>query len=123
MADDVREIVRCEAEVDGHDDTADLRDGIKRFEQGVGVGRDVGDAVTPSDAETLQRARPAVASIEELAVGVPRRAIDGRFVMRIEATRAAGGLERRPRDFHGPPPPTSRSRLWAPGFCRAAGPG
>src|SRR5439155_4308166 len=52
------------------------------------------------DVELLQHSGPAVAAIEELLVGETQRAVNDRFVMRVDAPGAPGELERRQWNFH-----------------------
>jgi hypothetical protein len=54
VVDDVREVVRRQAIVDGNQHRTDLRNRVKRLELRVRVRRDVDDAVTLLDAERLQ---------------------------------------------------------------------
>src|SRR5207249_4810885 len=102
VLDDVREVVRRQSVIDWYDDGADLRHGVERLEHRVRVWRDVGDAIAGTDGKALQRAGPSVAPIEELLIGVAVRAVDDRFMMRIEAPGAARELERREGNFHRP---------------------
>ena len=100
VIDDVAEIVRREPIVDRHDDGADLRHAVERFEHRMGVRRDIRDARAGVDVELLQHSGPAVAAIEELLVGETQRAVNDRFVMRVDAPGAPGELERRQWNFH-----------------------
>ena len=65
------------------------------------VGRDVRDPVAACDAQILEGARPAIASLKERLVGQAARAVDDRFAAGVEPPRAAGELERGERGFHG----------------------
>ena len=58
------------------------------------IRRDVDDAIALLDAERLQRGRPAIAALEEVAVREALRAVDNGLARRIQATRAPGELER-----------------------------
>ena len=84
----VAEIVGDQPEVDRHEHGADLRNRVERLELRVRVGRDVGDAIALLDAEALQRRRPAIAAIEELAVGPALRAVNDAFAVARTACRA-----------------------------------
>src|SRR5205823_13882734 len=86
VVDDVGEIVRGKAEVDRHEDGPDLRDRIERLELRMRIRRDVDDAVALLDTERLQRGRPAIAALEEVAVREALVAVDDSLARRIQAT-------------------------------------
>ncbi len=100
MVDDVLEVVRQQAVVDRHQHRADLRHRVVGFQVRVRVGGDVGDPVAVSDAERLQRRRPAVAPLEELAVGEPHLAVDDGLAVGVQPARTPGEFHRGQRDFH-----------------------
>jgi len=100
VLDEVREVGRGQAVVDGHDHGADLGDGVERLELGVRVGRDVGDTIAGAHAELLQRGRPAVAALEELTVREAQVPVDDGLTFRVEPARAPRELEGREREFH-----------------------
>ena len=54
------------------------------------VRRDVGDTIARRDAELLQRARPAIASFEELGIGPTLGAIDDGQLVGVERPGTAG---------------------------------
>jgi hypothetical protein len=58
------------------------------------IRRDVDDPVALLDTERLQRGRPAIAALEEVAVREALGAVDDGLARRIQATRAPGELER-----------------------------
>ena len=72
VVDQIGEIVGGQAVVERHENGADLRHGIERFQLGVGVRRDVGHAVALLHTERLQRRRPTIATVEKLLVGQPQ---------------------------------------------------
>ena len=94
VVDDVGEIVRRQAEVDRHEHGPDLRDGVERLELRMRIRRDVDDAVALLDTERLQRGRPAIAALEEVAVREALGAVDDSLARRVQATCAPGELER-----------------------------
>ena len=69
VLENIGEVVRGEAEVDGHDHGADLRHRVEGLQMRVGVRRDGGHAVARLHAQLLQGGGPAVAALKELAVG------------------------------------------------------
>jgi hypothetical protein len=60
----------------------------------VRIRRDIDDAVALLDTERLQRGRPAIAALEEVAVREALGAVDDGLARRIQASRAPGELER-----------------------------
>jgi hypothetical protein len=100
VGDDVRELVRAQAIVDGHEDGADLGHGVKRLELCMRIRRDVRDAIAGLDAERLQRHRPPIATIEELRVGEPQVAVHDRFTVWVQSACASGEVERGEGYFH-----------------------
>ena len=101
VVDDIGEVVGVQAVVDRHGDGADLRHGVEGFELRRDVGGDVGDAVARADAELLQGGGPAVAPVEELAIGAARGAINEGFAVGVELAGAAGEIEGSEWCFHG----------------------
>ena len=64
------------------------------------VRRDVGDPVTPLNAEPLEGSRPAITAVEELRVGEPEIPVDDRLALGVQAAGASHELERRERRLH-----------------------
>jgi hypothetical protein len=81
----------------------------------VRIRRNVDDAVARLDTERLQRGRPAIAALEEVAVRKALVAIDDGLARRIQATRAPGKLERCKGNLQGAdsigPLPSSSTRF------------
>ncbi len=100
VVDDVGEVVGGEAVVDGDEDRAELRNRVEGFELGMGVGRDVGDAVAFAHAHALQRRGPAVAAVEELFVGEAQIAVDDGLAASVEFAGAAHEIQRGQWGFH-----------------------
>jgi hypothetical protein len=63
------------------------------------IRRDVDDAVALLDTERLQRGRPAIAALEEVAVREALGAVDDGLARRVQATSAPGELERGKGNF------------------------
>ena len=100
VVDDVLEIIRDQPIVDRHQDRADLRDRIVRFQVGVGVRGDVGHPIALADSEGLQRRRPAIAAVEELRIRQSQFPIDDRFALGVEPACASSELHGGQGDFH-----------------------
>ena len=100
VVDDVGEVVGGEAVVDGDEDRAELRDRVEGFELGMGVGRDVGDAIALAHAHALQRRGPAVAAVAELLVGEAQIAVDDGLAASVELAGAAHEIQRGQWGFH-----------------------
>jgi hypothetical protein len=100
VVDDVGEVVGGKAVVDGDENRAKLRDRVEGFELGMGVGRDVGDAVTFAHTNTLQRRGPAVAAVAELLVGEAQIAVDDGLAASVELAGTAHEIQRGQWRFH-----------------------
>src|SRR5882672_9147128 len=100
VIDQVNEIVRRQPIIDGYQDRANLRDGIKGFQLGVRVRRNVSHSIPSGHAELLQNRRPAITSIEEFFVSQPQIAIHHGFAIAIELPRAPRKVHRGQRCFH-----------------------
>ena len=100
VVDNVGEVVGGEAVVDGDEDRAELRDRVEGFELGMGVGRDVGDAIAFAHAHALQRRGPAVAAVAELLVGEAQIAVDDGLAASVEFAGAAHEIQRGQWGFH-----------------------
>ena len=103
MIEDVLEIGRRQAVVDRHEDGADLRYGVKRFELRVRVRSDIRDAIAFTNAESLQYRSEAVAAIEELLVRQARAFVDDREPFGIEAACSTHEFEWRQGNVHRAP--------------------
>src|SRR5258706_16055717 len=86
---EVDEIIRREPVVDGYQHRAQLWHGVIRFELRVGVGGDVGDAITLPHSELLQRCRPPITALKEFVIGQTNFAVNHRLTRWIKFARAA----------------------------------
>jgi hypothetical protein len=102
VVDDVREVGRREPEIDRHEHGAGLRHGVEGLELRMRVRGDVRHPIALPHAESLQPARPAIATREELLVGEPKGAVHDPFPVRVQAAGAASELDRCERGFHDP---------------------
>jgi hypothetical protein len=100
MLNQIRKIIRRQSIVDWHQDRADLRDGIKRFELSVCVGRDVSNTITFPHTERLQSIGPTITSVEKLFVVQSQIAVHDSIAFGVELAGAAGKFERTERRFH-----------------------
>ena len=100
MLDQIRKIIRGQPVVDRHQNRADLRDRVKRFELSVRVGRDVSDTITLSHTECLQGGRPTITSVEKLFVVQSQIAVHYSIAFGVELARATREFERSERRFH-----------------------
>ena len=103
VPDDVGDLVRGQAEVDGDEDGADLRNRVERLELRVRIRRDVGHAVALRDAEPLEGGGPPVAAREELGVREPRRPVNHRLSIGVQRAGPAQELQRREGRLHNGP--------------------
>jgi hypothetical protein len=69
VSDQVAKIIRDESVIRGDQHRPEHRDGVVRLEMGVGIRRDIDDAVARPDAGRLKVRCPTLASGEELLVG------------------------------------------------------
>ena len=90
--DDVQEVGRGESVVHRDQHGADLRDGIERLQLAMGVRRDVDHPVTLLHAKVLERRRPAVRAVEELAVRQAQFTVDNGLAFRVEPAGSASEL-------------------------------
>ena len=100
MINKVNEVVRGQAIVQRHKDTADSRHRIEGLELRMGVGRDVGHAITGLDSQRLQGGGPTIAAVEELGIRQAKDTIDHGLTVGVKGARAPGKLERGKRYFH-----------------------
>src|SRR5438046_1118733 len=100
MINEIDELFGRQPEIDWHQHRADLRHRVKRLELRVRVGRDVRDPVALTDAQRLERGRPAIATLEELGVGPAFMAVDERLPVRVQPSRAPHEVEWRQRHIH-----------------------
>ena len=81
VVEDVGDLARGEAGVDGDERRADAHWAVVRLQQRGQVGDDEGDAVASADACALQRPGEPVHAVAQFAVGVDALLVDdGRFV-------------------------------------------
>src|SRR2546426_614511 len=92
----------------------------------MSVGRDIGDAITRSHTERLQRRRPSIASIEKFFIGQPQVTIHYGLAFWIKLTGTARKLQRGQRHLHRRSPfymalfpGCAERRLASPGACGA----
>ena len=90
MINNIRKVLRCEAEVDRNHYGTDLRHGIERFQFRMCVRRYVSDAVTLANAKLLQGGRPAIAAFKNLCVVPTLGSIDDGFAFWVKPAGAAG---------------------------------
>src|SRR5579863_9559627 len=88
MLNDIGEIVSDKTIVDRDEYRANLRDGIKSFEQGMRVGSNIGDAVALVDAHLLEHSRPAITASAKLRVRQPQVFVNNSFSFRIQSPGA-----------------------------------
>jgi len=100
MLDQIRKIIRGQPVVDWHQNRADLRDSVKRFELSVCVGRDISDTITLSHTERLQGVRPTITSVEKLFVVQSQIAVHHSIAFGVELAGATREFERTERRFH-----------------------
>src|SRR5207253_3608405 len=79
VVDQVFKVIRDQPVIDWHQHCADLRNGIVCLEMSVRIRRDVRDAIAFSDSHRLQYRRPAIATLEELAIREPQLSVDHSF--------------------------------------------
>ena len=94
MLDHVREVIRRQPVIQRHQHRSDLGHGVKRLELRVCIRRDIDDTVSRLHTEVLERGGPSIAAFEELTVCQPKRAVDHRLAVSIEAPGTAPELHR-----------------------------
>jgi hypothetical protein len=86
-----------------HDDRANLRHAVVLLQMLMRVGRDRADAIAGAHAKFHQCRGPTIATVSELRVSEPERAIDNGLARGIQLAGATGEIHRGERDFHGEP--------------------
>jgi hypothetical protein len=100
VVDEIDEVGGGQTIVDRDQHRANLRHRIERFQLGVSVGRDVGDAIALLDTKSLEHRRPAIAAIEKLFVGQTQVTVDHCFALTIELAGTTREFDWRQRRFH-----------------------
>ena len=100
VVDDVLVVGGDEAEVERHEDGADLGHRVVALEEEVRVGAEQADAVAGHDAEREQGVGDLVDALLEVAVGEAAGAVDYRGLVGIKLGGSAEKIIDEERDFH-----------------------
>src|SRR5579883_96081 len=94
MLDDIGKITGDETVVDRYEHSPYLRYRVKRFKLGMCIGSNIGNAIALTDAQLLERGRPAITAFAKLRIRQTQVSIDNSFTIRIQPPGAAQKIER-----------------------------